>query len=218
MSTDTNNSAPQWLATISTFAALATSLISYNALQNSIQESQAARSEAAAQQAHAEKVFESSQAAMLAFDRMTTRTNIRLTADGWDIARMADGVAAPQSPDFATVRNFGPGAALDCTAVIRVTEINGEKLAQAQTRSTKCSPMNIPPNGTSHVYALPDCIANDTAKEVRWAKGEITFTCFTTNKKKVTTTQTIQALVNYEERYVNFIYEGPSFIDNGSWF
>jgi len=217
MSTDTSNSAPQWLATISTFASLATALVSYNALQNSIQESQAARSEAAAQQAHAEKVFESSQAAMLAFDRMTTRTNIRLTADGWDIARMADGVAAPQSPEFATVRNFGPGAALDCTAEFKIMEVNGQRIQKPESMSVKCSPMNISPNGTSHVYALPECIANDSAKEIRWIKGTVTFTCFTTNKKKVTTTQTMQAHVNYDERHVTFIYEGPSFIDHFGW-
>lgn len=181
------------------------------------EEARAGRSEMAAQRAHTEKVLEASQAAMLAFDRMTTRTSIQQTADGWDIVRGPDGVAAPQHPDFGTIRNFGPGVALNCSAELTVMEINGEQLAKHQISTVKCSPMNILPNGAAHVYALPSCVVDDKDKAIRWAKGYVTFTCYTNAGKKKTSSQKVEILPDYEKAVLTLIFEGPEFIDNGAW-
>jgi hypothetical protein len=202
---------------VSALATLATVGISLWALQNALYETKAARSEAAAQRAHADKVFEASQTARLAFDRLTTRTSIQKTTDGWDIVRGSDGAAAPQHPDFGTIRNFGPGAALNCSAEFTVMEINGERLDKHQVSSVKCSPMNMLPNGAAHVYALPSCVANDQAKSVRWAKGYVTFTCYTNAGKKETSSQKVHIQPDYEKETVLLIFEGPEFLNNGAW-
>ena len=202
---------------ISVLGSLATAFISLLALQNAQYETKNARVEAAAQRAHAEKVLEASQGAMLAFDRMTTRMSIQQTVDGWDIVRGPDGVAAPQHPDFGTIRNFGPGVALNCSAEFTVTEINGKQLAKNHLSTTKCSPMNILPNGAAQVYALPGCLENDKANAVDWAKGYVMFTYYTSAGKKKTSSQKVEIHPDYEKGVVLLIFEGPEFLDHGAW-
>lgn len=202
---------------ISAVAAAVAAIVSCCGFFYAREEARAGRLEMAAQRAHAIKVLEASQAAMLAFDRMTTRTSIQQTADGWDIVRVDDGAAAPQHPDFGTIRNFGPGMALNCSAEFTVMEINGEQLTKHQISTVKCSPMNIMPNGAAHAYALPSCVANDKDKAVRWAQGYVTFTCYTNAGKKETSSQKVRIQPDYEKGTVLLIFEGPEFLDNGAW-
>lgn len=196
---------------------LFTAGISLIALQNSLYETKAARAEAAAQRAHAEKALEATQAAMLAFDRATNIMKIQRAADGWEIARGPDGIAIPQHPLFATVRNFGAGVALNCSAQFVILEIDGEPHPKEENSPIKCSPMNILPNGESHVYALPTCVANDKANRIRCAKGYVSFTCHTASGKRETSSQKVEIRPDYDNATVTFVFEGPEFIDNWTW-
>lgn len=216
----TNEEKRSWLSAahvVSAVASFSTVVISYWAVQNALAETKAARTAVADQRAHAIKVFEASQAARLAFDRMTTRTRIMQTVEGWDIARTADGMAAPQSPEFGTIRNFGPGAALNCSAEFTVVEINGERLADQQVSSVTCAPMNILPNGSAHVYALPPCITDDKERSVRFATGHVTFTCYTNAGEKMSSVQEVDIRPDYENGTLVMLFRGPRFIDHFGW-
>ena len=202
---------------ISAVASAVAAIVSCYGFFYAREEARAGRAEMAAQRAHAEKVFEASQAVRLAFDRMTTRTSIQKITDGWDILRGADGVAGQQHPDFGTIRTFGPGVALNCSAEFTVMEINGERLAKHRVSTAKCSPMNIQPNGSAHVYSLPSCVADDKDMTLRWAKGYVTFTCYTNAGKKETSSQKVHIQPDYEKGTVLLIFEGPEFLDNGAW-
>jgi hypothetical protein len=202
---------------LSAIASAVAAVVSCTGFFHAREEARASRTEMAAQRAHAEAVFKASQAARLAFDRMTTRTSIQKTTDGWDIVWGPDGVASPQNADFGTICNFGPGVALNCSAEFIVMEINGERLTEHQVSSVKCSPMNILPNGAAHVYSLPNCVANDKAQAVRWAKGYVTFTFYTNAGKKETSSQKVEIRPDYEKGILLLIFEGPEFIDNGDW-
>jgi|GEM_PF-6559254 len=202
---------------ISATAAAVAAVVSCSGFFYAREEARASRAAMAEQRIHDKAVFEASQAARLAFDRMTTQTKIQPTADGWDISRELDGAPAPQPDDFGTIRNFGPGVALNCSAEFTVIEINGERLAADQVSSVKCSPMNILPNGAAHVYSLPSCVANDKDRALRWAKGHVTFTCFTNAGKKETSSQKVHIQPDYEKGAVLLIFEGPEFLDHGGW-
>lgn len=193
-------------------------LISYFTLSLAFKEAHESRQDSRERREHERKMLEATHDAFLAFDRMSNYVSIQKTQTGWDINRLPDGSVGKQHPMFPTIRNFGPGLALNCSMEYEIAEINGARLKAPEVTVTMCSPMNILPNGDCHVYAIPKCIANDKDEVIRIAKGYIKFTFNLADGTRKTSSQELLVQPEYggaqSRLYVNL--EGPKFLDHSA--